>query len=269
MYVCSFDGGSSYATCQAETDICPALEAGSSVDYRVDTSYEYYLNNWYVEMDLVCASKVKTNFMISAQYIAYGIAGLLLFPMPDRFGRKASMLINFGVHLVAQYVIIFMPSYQARLIGFLFYGLSQLKNSVVYVYAVELVPARRSGPVNISLTSFDSATMAIVCLYFLLISKDWFPLCLGMMLLSTVSFLGIVFLLPESPIWLLQQGRVQDAIAAFNRIGKINRSAKRIPEDAVFREVAKQDNRADTEVSQASGPNLETSRNLSRNNRFI
>ena len=48
MYECSYDGGITYATCQAETDICPVLASGGSVNYRVDTSNEYYMNNWYV-----------------------------------------------------------------------------------------------------------------------------------------------------------------------------------------------------------------------------
>ena len=201
-------------------------------------------------MNLVCESKVKTNLMISIYYVAYGIAGLLLFPMPDRIGRKKTMLINFGVHLVAQYLIIFMPVYEARFIGFVFYGLSQLKNSVAYVYAVELVPARQSGPVNVCLTSFDSATMFFVCFYFIFISKDWFPLFFTMTVLATLAYLGIVFLLPDSPIWLLKQGRVEDAIAAFNQIAKVNGSKTRIPDGAIFKEVASRVDKIDIDGSQ-------------------
>ena len=201
-------------------------------------------------MNLVCESKVKTNFMISMHYVAYGIAGLLFFPMPDRLGRKMTILINFGVHLVAQYLIIFVPVYEARFIGFVLIGASQIKNSVSYVYVVELVPARQSGPVNVCLTSFDSATMFFVCFYFIFISKDWFPLIFTMTALGTLAYLGIVFLLPESPIWLLKHGRVEDAIAAFNWIAKVNGSKNRIPDDAIFKEVASEVDKIDIDESQ-------------------
>ena len=224
MYECRQGDSGPFTSCEAETDICPVLASGidSQLEYRVDTSYEYYLNNWYVQMDLVCTSKVLINSMISLHYIAFGVAGLLLFSMPDRLGRKPTMLINFGLHLVAYYLLVFVPTYIARLAGFLLYGLCQLKNSVSYIYAAELVPSRQSSTVNVSLTSFDSATMAVVCLYFLFISRDWFPLIFLMLMLSTLSFLVVAFVLPESPIWLLHQGRVTEAIQTFNYIGRVN-----------------------------------------------
>ena len=158
-------------------------------------------------MDLVCASKVRTNSMISAQYIAFGIAGILLFAMPDRYGRKFTMVLNFAVHLAAQYLILFDSDFWARSLGLILYGVAQLKQSVVYVWATELVPASHSTGVTVSLTAVDAGSLAFICTYFLLISRDWFPLMLFMTMLSTVSFLVCAFLLPESPIWLLNQGR--------------------------------------------------------------
>ncbi len=74
-------------------------------------------------MDLVCVNKVQTNSMISALYVAYGVAGLLFFSTPDRFGRRPVMLANYGIHMLAQYLIIFVPTYTARLSGFVLYGL--------------------------------------------------------------------------------------------------------------------------------------------------
>ena len=96
-----------------------------------------------------------------------------------------------------------MPTYAARLTGLLIYGLTQIKNTVPYVYLLDLVPAAYSTSMNVSITSFDSATMAVACLYFIFVSKDWFPLIFGLTLLSTISLFVIVFILPESPIWLL------------------------------------------------------------------
>ena len=75
-------------------------------------------------MDLVCANPTQTNFIISAQYIVYGIAGLLLFAMPDKFGRKKTMVINYAIHLGAQYLILFDSNYTARLIAMCLYGLA-------------------------------------------------------------------------------------------------------------------------------------------------
>ena len=48
-------------------------------------------------MDLVCESPVRTNLMVTARYIAYGSAGLLFFPLPDKFGRRKILLIYWFV----------------------------------------------------------------------------------------------------------------------------------------------------------------------------
>ena len=112
------------------------------IEYRVDESYDYYLNNWYVQMDLVCASKIRTNSMISFMYVAFGVAGILLFAMPDRYGRKFSMVLNYAIHLAAQYLILFYPNFLARLLGLVLYGVAQLKQTVAYVWATELAPSK-------------------------------------------------------------------------------------------------------------------------------
>lgn len=120
--------------------------------------------------------------------------------------------------------------------GFLLYGLTQLKNTVAYIYLLELIPAKYGTIANVSLTSFDSATMAVVCLYFIFISKDWFPLMFAMTVMSTFALFIIMFVLTESPIWLLNMGRTRDAIDALNKIGRFNGVKNQIPIDSVFNE---------------------------------
>ena len=44
-YECKGPDGT-WAACTAETDICPAREAGLPIEYRVQTEYEYFLENW-------------------------------------------------------------------------------------------------------------------------------------------------------------------------------------------------------------------------------
>ena len=78
MYKCQFEAGGPFVSCSAEEQICPALAREEGlVQYQVDTTYEYYLDNWYVQMDLVCTNKMSINSIISAKYIVYGIAAHL------------------------------------------------------------------------------------------------------------------------------------------------------------------------------------------------
>ena len=75
--------------------------------------------------------------------------------------------------------------------------------------------------------------MPFLCLYFMYVSKDWYPLNFYVLLLSYISFV-LTFLCPESPRWLLVNGRTKEAIEVLNYIALWNGNSQRIPEDAQF-----------------------------------
>ena len=66
----------------------------------MNTKSASYLNNWFVEMDLMCESKTRTNLMISARYIAFGLAGALLYSVPDSWGRRKSLILSAAVNTI-------------------------------------------------------------------------------------------------------------------------------------------------------------------------
>ena len=169
------------------------------IDYRVDQSYEYYLNNWYAQMNLVCTSMVPMNFMMSARYIAYGISGFILFSIPDNYGRKWTTAITGAVMIFAQLLMIFVPTYEARLIGFILFGVAMLKMTVPFVYMYELVPSQNVVAISATMCSFDLSTLMIFNLYLLYISRDWFPLIFAMTILATLALIFAVICIPESP----------------------------------------------------------------------
>ena len=76
QYLCSTDGSNNQTQCKAQ-QICAAKEAGQDITYTVDESYDYYMNNWYVEMDLVCTPATAVTQMFSVALI--GILLCVLF----------------------------------------------------------------------------------------------------------------------------------------------------------------------------------------------
>ena len=79
----------------------------------------------------------------------------------------------------------------------------------------------------------DAIPVAVTCLYFWFISKDWYTLNFYQLLLCYAAFLG-VFICPESPRWLLVNGKSAEAIKVLNWMAKINGNPQSIPEDAQF-----------------------------------
>ena len=220
--------------CVAETQICPAVAAGAFVEYHVDTSYEYYFANWYGEMDLVCTPPATIAMMCTVYYVAFGIGGLFNFPVPDLIGRKKAMLLYGAISLGAQLTMLFSNSYWVRLVCFVVIGFVCIKNAVSYVWVFELVETKHKGTVCSVVSMFDEMTPLIFCCYIKFVNKDWFPLVAGMTFAGVVALFLAVVVVPESPKFLLINGKTEEAIAALNRIAGLNCASSRISSDAVF-----------------------------------
>ena len=130
----------------------------------------------------------------------------------------------------------FWPNYWARLFGFLILGVTALKNAICYVWLFDLAESKHRQVMCGFATGLDLTTIPVMTIYLIYINKSWYGICLFMTLLSLLAFFCAITVLPESPIWLLLQGRREDAIKAFNWIAKINGSKNRIPENAFFEE---------------------------------
>jgi hypothetical protein len=81
---------------------------------------------------------------------------------------------------------------------------------------------------------FDSSTMVIFGIYVLFISKNWFYIEIATFILSILSFIGILIVMPESPKWLLINGKQKEAHESLKAIAATNDVPYTIPSDAVF-----------------------------------
>ena len=102
-YVCSYSGYSdSYETCTKE-QLCEArsdTEAYPYFKYKPDEDYQYYFNNWYTELDLVCepASAVSNMFL---WYFIGTIVATFFAAVPDALGRKKTVWYFFTLSVIA------------------------------------------------------------------------------------------------------------------------------------------------------------------------
>jgi MFS family permease len=180
--------------------ICPSLASGlQGFEYKVDTSYEYYLNNWYVDMNLECENPIKTNSMVTANFILSGVAGLAFSTIPDKYGRKKATIVFLGLLLAAQIATIIWPSYLVRFFFFTMNGLCVLKVTVPYVWASELVDTHQISFVNCVISTFDMTTIAFICFYYQFISRECQPLIIVTTVIGVISYIVSCLALPESP----------------------------------------------------------------------
>ena len=106
--------------CTAE-QICSA--ASEEIYYKVDKNYEYYFDNWYVQMNLMCIPEFQIGLLVTFYFIGYAV-GALAFALPDQIGRKRSCIYGFIMCLVSETTMLLVPNYYVRLIGFFCIGAS-------------------------------------------------------------------------------------------------------------------------------------------------
>ena len=137
------------------------------------------------------------------------------------------------VSCLAQTVMLFVNDFAVRALMFFLMGLTQIKVGVSYVWLSECVGFAYKSTAFTLINIFDGMTLAVICVYFLTISRDWFWLCLFFCGLSYVATFTIV-ICPESPRWYLVNGRTPDAIKVLNEISALNKSENVIPDEAMF-----------------------------------
>ncbi len=78
--------------------MCKSLnETGFS--FIEDTLHEDYVYNWQQEMNLMCEDRNTINYIVTAYFICYGIAGFILFPLPDKWGCRKIMMVFGSIHV--------------------------------------------------------------------------------------------------------------------------------------------------------------------------
>ncbi|XP_020280800.1 organic cation transporter protein-like [Pseudomyrmex gracilis] len=202
------------------TSTSPEILASScSGDYRFVTEFEE--SSVVTEWSLIC-EKQYLSFLGPTVYYAgvllgAWIAGLLT----DRIGRlpvQAICLYAQGTMAVALYVVQDYPAFLA-LRGLQGVFVQGLQNST-YILSLELFPARSRTLIALIMQIFWSIGLVLLTALSYVI-PDWRILQLAVSVPTAVTVLYI-WIIPESPRWLLAKGKSTEADMALERIAKYN-----------------------------------------------
>lgn len=167
-------------------------------------------------MDWVCEPKNKLALLGTVYFIACFCGGLVLVSVPDRIGRKPSFLIFSSIHALAQFVALYCTNYWVRVGAMGTMGFFFARNSVCFNWMFELISTEDQSMANAAINTWDAATGLVVCGFYLTIERDWRPIYAMYSYLGLISLAVMAVLMPESPQWLLINGRKKEAIAALN-----------------------------------------------------
>ncbi|XP_035522572.1 solute carrier family 22 member 4 [Morone saxatilis] len=170
-----------------------------------------YISTIVTEWDLVCDDRWRNPLTSSLFFFGVLTGSFVSGQLSDRYGRKKVLFATMAVQTVFTFIQVFSPSWTVFCAVFFVVGMGQISNYVAaFVLGTEILSPRVR-------TIFSTAG---VCLFFgvgyLLLPlfaffiRDWRMLLLGLTLPGFL-YVPLWWYIPESPRWLLSQGRVEEA----------------------------------------------------------
>ena len=190
--------------------------------WDIDWSHEASLRNWHYEFDLKCWPKHYIGLICSLFWLGWCCTLLWLPRLADVYGRKNLIAYNNFVSLALHLLTIFAPNIYV-LGGTLFtWGLfNSIRVSTAFLYMVELMPKKNQNTVGTIHNCFDGSIGLFATIFFMTVSIQWqYFVYIGLIFQIYACF--AVWFLPESPIFLLKVGRIDELKKALSRIAKWN-----------------------------------------------
>ncbi|XDV39438.1 hypothetical protein PO909_008685 [Leuciscus waleckii] len=196
-----------------------------NVDVNVsEIEIESCLNGWnyskviyesttVTEWDLVCENEYKGPLTSSIYFFGVLVGTFLSGQMSDRYGRKPILFAMMAMQTVTIIIQMFSPSWEIFTAIYFLVGFSGFSNYVVaYVLGCEILsPASRVvfGSLGVFMGSGIGLMLFPLAAYFI---RSWRWLVLTNAL-TGLLYLPLWWFIPESPRWLLSQGRIAEAEA--------------------------------------------------------
>lgn len=170
--------------------------------------------------------KVSHGFTVASALLGTVIGSLIAGRPAEKYGRKKVLQAIGLLYLVTSLVTAFTPSWLPFVIFRFLGGIGVGASSVVGpMYISEIAPAERRGRL-VALFQFNVVSgilIAFLSNYLLFgISEDAWRWMLGVQAIPSLIFFALVFFVPESPRWLIKNGKDTEAEGVLASIGESN-----------------------------------------------
>ncbi|XP_061104995.1 organic cation/carnitine transporter 2-like [Conger conger] len=181
-----------------------------------------YISTIVSEWDLVCSDAWKVPMTTSVLFFGLLTGAFFSGQLSDRFGRKNILFVTIGVQTLFIFFQIFSTSWFMFSALFFVVGMGEVSNFVTaFVLGTEvLTPRIRTIYCTAGVSTFFAVGYMLLPLTAFFI-RDWRMLLIAIALPGVFCF-PLWRLIPESPRWLLSQGRVEEAEAILRGAAKKN-----------------------------------------------
>jgi len=181
---------------------------------------------------------VITSITVGFAFVFSLVGGWLT----ERFGRKPAVIVASVVFTAGSAIMAFCPNKEVLLVGRIVVGIGiGLASMCVPVYMSETSPSELRGFLGASfqvMICFGQVAAGVIDALFEQVKDGW-KYDFGLAAIpSIILFIGFLFC-PESPRWLVQRGRIEDAKVVLQRLRKKGDSIEKELDEIV--EIVKED----------------------------
>ena len=188
---------------------------------------------------------IQAGFVVAAPTLSSAIGTLLIGPLSDALGRKKILMFIAFLYLVSAVGSAMSTSYVMLLAARALGGFAFTSLIIAPMYIAEIAPAQRRGKL-VSVNQLNivvGLSAAYFANYYILglsssgaewvsawgLDQQAWRWMLGFEIVPALIFFIALFAIPDSPRWLIQKGREQEARAVM---------AKLVPADQVDNEIS-------------------------------
>ena len=186
-----------------------------------------------------------TGYLVAGASLGAAVGALAAGPLTDRFGRKSLLMADAAIYALGAILSAVTVNAEMLIASRTLIGLAVGADSAIATaYIAEFAPKGRRGQLSIiqqwMITVGILASYLIALLIFLVApdsakTLDW-RIILGIGAVPAVIAVALRARMPESPRWLIHQGRYADTSVALKKLGvdvsedQVRRSARRLEE---------------------------------------
>ncbi|KAM4677026.1 organic cation/carnitine transporter 2-like isoform 2-T2 [Discoglossus pictus] len=185
-------------------------------------SKEHYVVTIVSEWDLVCENDWKGPLTTSLFFIGVLIGSFVSGQMSDRFGRKKILFATMAVQTGFSFIQVFSVNWEMFTALFVIVGMGQISNYVAaFILGTEILgKSVRILFSTLGVCIFYAIGYMLLPLFAYFI-RDWRMLLLALTV-PGLFCIPLWWVIPESPRWLISQGRVEEAEDIVRKAAKKN-----------------------------------------------
>uniref|UniRef100_A0A8C8T724 Solute carrier family 22 (organic cation transporter), member 21 n=1 Tax=Peromyscus maniculatus bairdii TaxID=230844 RepID=A0A8C8T724_PERMB len=185
-------------------------------------SKDVFLSTIVTEWDLVCKDNWKGPFTTSLFYVGVLLGSFFSGQLSDRFGRKNVLFLTMAMHTGFSFLQVFSVNFEMFTVLFLIVGMGHISNYLAaFVLGTEILSKSvRIIFATLGVCIFFAFGFMVLPLFAYFI-RDWRKVLLAITLPGVLCG-ALWWFIPESPRWLVSQGRIKEAEVIIRRAAKIN-----------------------------------------------